>query len=178
MKKILLLLVLLNVSSCASIVSDNEYLVDIESFPSDTQFMIKDENQNIVSSGRTPNKAMLEASDGFFSKAHYTVEFANNGQKVEKKINPELDNWYWGNILFGGPIGLLIVDPITGSMYELPEKVITDVTSIHKNQSTMSANQSQSMPINQNINLTVNVNGENGAKTEAKKTVTKTSQAQ
>jgi len=34
---------------------------------------------------------------------------------------PSISGWYWGNILFGGLIGMLIVDPITGAMYKLPK---------------------------------------------------------
>jgi hypothetical protein len=30
-----------------------------------------------------------------------------------------VDGWYFGNLLFGGLIGLLIVDPATGAMYKL-----------------------------------------------------------
>lgn len=30
-----------------------------------------------------------------------------------------MDGWYFGNILFGGLIGFLIVDPATGAMYTL-----------------------------------------------------------
>ena len=34
-----------------------------------------------------------------------------------------MDGWYIGNILFGGLIGMLIVDPATGAMYNLPDRV-------------------------------------------------------
>lgn len=32
-----------------------------------------------------------------------------------------MDGWYVGNIIFGGLIGLLLVDPITGAMWKLPD---------------------------------------------------------
>ncbi|KGQ53534.1 hypothetical protein IO44_11000, partial [Gallibacterium anatis str. Avicor] len=38
-------------------------------------------------------------------------------------VTPKIDGWYIGNILFGGIVGLLIVDPITGAMYKLPPEV-------------------------------------------------------
>lgn len=46
----------------------------------------------------------------------------------EKIISVEckLNGWYMGNIVFGGLIGLLIVDPATGAMYKL------DVDYIHE----------------------------------------------
>lgn len=35
-----------------------------------------------------------------------------------------LSGWYLGNVVFGGLIGLLIVDPLTGAMYNLtPDKI-------------------------------------------------------
>jgi hypothetical protein len=38
-----------------------------------------------------------------------------------KKINVEcsINGWYFGNIVFGGLIGFLIVDPVTGAMFKL-----------------------------------------------------------
>ena len=34
-----------------------------------------------------------------------------------------MDGWYAGNILIGGLLGLLIIDPATGSMWKLDESV-------------------------------------------------------
>lgn len=34
-----------------------------------------------------------------------------------------VNGWYIGNILFGGVIGLLAVDPATGAMYSFPDSV-------------------------------------------------------
>jgi hypothetical protein len=45
-----------------------------------------------------------------------------------------VSGWYFGNLLFGGVIGMLIVDPLTGAMYNLtPEKI----------EQSMSASQAQ-----------------------------------
>jgi hypothetical protein len=42
----------------------------------------------------------------------------------EVKLESSLSGWYLGNIVFGGLIGMLIVDPMTGAMYNLtPEKI-------------------------------------------------------
>ena len=38
-------------------------------------------------------------------------------------ISAELDGWYIGNIVFGGLIGMLIVDPATGAMWRLDDSV-------------------------------------------------------
>jgi hypothetical protein len=34
-------------------------------------------------------------------------------------IQNSIDGWYWANFLIGGVIGLLIVDPATGAMFEI-----------------------------------------------------------
>lgn len=40
-----------------------------------------------------------------------------------------LSGWYFGNLVFGGLIGMLIVDPLTGAMYNLkPEKIEQPLT--------------------------------------------------
>jgi len=43
---------------------------------------------------------------------------------AEVRLDSSLSRWYFGNIVFGGLIGMLIVDPLTGAMYNLtPEKI-------------------------------------------------------
>ena len=34
------------------------------------------------------------------------------------EITPDFNGWYIGNILFGGLIGMIIVDPATGDMWD------------------------------------------------------------
>ncbi len=43
------------------------------------------------------------------------------------KIKAGVDGWYIGNIIFGGLIGWLIVGPLTGAMYALPESVTVEM---------------------------------------------------
>tara|TARA_R110000850_G_scaffold77777_13_gene168196 strand:- start:2378 stop:2695 length:318 start_codon:yes stop_codon:yes gene_type:complete len=63
----------------------------------------------------------LKAGDGFFSGANYTIVFKKEGYGDQTNtLSPNIDGWYVANILFGGLIGLLIVDPATGAMYKLP----------------------------------------------------------
>lgn len=124
MKKILLAAVLSSslLSGCASIVSDSTYPVAINSSPSNAYFVVKNKKGIEINSGTTPTTLVLESGAGFFSAASYTIVMKKEGyteQVVE--IKATLDGWYIGNILFGGIIGLLIVDPATGAMWKLPE---------------------------------------------------------
>ncbi|WP_444923758.1 hypothetical protein ACJJH9_19625 [Microbulbifer sp. DLAB2-AF] len=109
-------------TGCASIVSDSSYPVTINSSPNGANFTIINEAGLDVHSGVTPDTITLPASDGFFSSASYTVKYQMAGYSEQSfLIKAGMDGWYVGNIVFGGLIGWLIVDPATGAMWKLPE---------------------------------------------------------
>lgn len=125
--KSLLLCVVLFASSCASIVSKSSYPIAINSNPSEANITITDKRGVQVFQGNTPANIKLNAGNGFFSKARYSVKFEKEG--YESKTVPvyfKLDGWYFGNILFGGLIGILIVDPATGAMYKLDTEFLNE----------------------------------------------------
>lgn len=112
-------------SGCASIVSKSRYPVRITSVPDKTSFTITNRDGVEVASGVTPNTVVLKSGSGFFKKAIYAIKFKKEGYE-DKMITLESDinGWYFGNIVFGGFIGLLIVDPATGAMYKIGEKEV------------------------------------------------------
>lgn len=115
-------------SGCASIVSDRVYPVTVSSSPDGAQFTIRNEDGVVVAKGTTPDTVSLKAGAGFFDGETYTITFKKrNHEPASATLDSELDWWYWGNILFGGAIGMLIVDPATGAMWELPESVSADL---------------------------------------------------
>ena len=121
MLKALVITPLLIAAGCASIVSDSDYPVQVSSVPWKTEFEIYDQNNILVHSGYTPSTVKLKAGDGYFDGQRYTIKFRKTGyQDQTTQINTSLDGWYWGNILLGGLIGMLLVDPLTGAMYKLP----------------------------------------------------------
>ncbi|HEY8568160.1 hypothetical protein [Microbulbifer sp.] len=110
------------ISGCASILSDSNYPVVINSNPSGANFVVVNEAGYDVHSGVTPSTVTLSASDGYFSSASYVVKFQMAGfQEQSFQLRAGMDGWYIGNILLGGIIGMLIVDPATGAMWKLPE---------------------------------------------------------
>lgn len=130
MKILLILLgILFFCSSCASIVSKSTYPVHIDSDPSGVKFEVRDEYGAIISRGKTPWVVTLDASEGYFSCANYSLFFYDEDGKMAttRPLNAKLDMWYIGNFLFGGLIGLLIVDPATGAMWKLPPRVFTHI---------------------------------------------------
>ena len=71
----------------------------------------------------------LKSGAGYFDGEKYSVKYSkegyNDGLSV---IDSSLSGWYIGNLLFGGIVGLLIVDPATGAMWKLPENTSTSLT--------------------------------------------------
>jgi len=109
-------------TGCATIVGDKEQSITINSSPSNANVLITDERSMEVHSGSTPTTVQLRKSDGsYFGGKTYTVEISKDGYESRTMmINASPNGWYiGGNIIFGGLIGWLIVDPLTGAMYNL-----------------------------------------------------------
>jgi hypothetical protein len=111
--------VLFVMTGCASIVSKSNWPVSFKSNPPGAEVVVTDNMGNEVDRGTTPVIFTLKSSDGFFSGATYYAEFKLNDYQVSKKgIHADVNGWYFGNIFFGGFIGL-VVDPLTGAMWKL-----------------------------------------------------------
>lgn len=118
---------ILLLTGCASIVSKSSWPITINSSPSEAKISIKDKKGIEIYTGSTPATLKLKSGAGFFSKARYQVTFEKAG--YEKKVVPvefKLNGWYWGNIIFGGPLGLLIIDPATGAMFKLETEFLNE----------------------------------------------------
>ena len=115
---------LVAVCGCASIVSKTNYPVAIDSAPSGVSFFVTDASGGRVHSGTTPATVTLNTKGGYFKSQAYTIHLERPGMPVQKHaIRTGVDGWYWGNLLLGGLIGMLIVDPLTGAMYRMPPTV-------------------------------------------------------
>ena len=117
-------------SSCASIVSKSTYPLSINSSPSNAKVSITDKKGKEVYLGNTPANVKLKAGAGFFSKAEYQVKFSSPG--YDDKIVPitfKLDGWYFGNLLLGGVLGMLIIDPATGAMWKIETEFLNETLS-------------------------------------------------
>jgi len=122
------MLLALGAASCATIVSDSTYPVTIRSTPDRADFVIHDEDGAEVHRGVTPATVDLKAGSSYFDREEYdvTVSAAGMGPKT-RHLRADLDPWFFGNILFGGLIGILIVDPLTGAMYELDDELTVNL---------------------------------------------------
>jgi hypothetical protein len=116
--------------SCASIVSKSNWPLVVNSNPSGAAIIVSNRGGVDVFKGTTPATMTLRSSAGFFKKESYKIKFQLSG--FDTKMIPvecTINGWYFGNILIGGLIGMLIIDPATGAMYKLDAATITEAMS-------------------------------------------------
>ncbi|MCX7973828.1 MAG: hypothetical protein N3B16_04935 [Candidatus Aminicenantes bacterium] len=116
-----LMLLVVVLFGCATIVSKSEYAVTISSKPDGADITVLNRAKETVFQGKTPTTVVLKAGAGFFKGEIYTVIFKKEGYRSHSaQIERGVDGWYFaGNLIFGGLIGWLIVDPATGAMWTL-----------------------------------------------------------
>lgn len=117
-------------AGCATIMGNSAHeTLNVRSAPDQATIVILDESGTKIFEGKTPTSLPLEKKKGYFSGKKYSVNikkegFAEQNITVDTKVN----GWYVaGNLVFGGVIGWLIVDPATGAMWKLDTNEI-DVT--------------------------------------------------
>ncbi len=108
--------------SCATIIGEKSQQYAIHSEPEEAIITITDERGIVVEEGKSPINVTLKKSDGsYFGGKTYNVEVSHNGYQPFSfpLITSPNASYILGNIVFGGLIGWLIVDPATGAMYDL-----------------------------------------------------------
>ncbi len=110
-------------SGCASIVSHSRWPVAISSSPVGASVTITNRKGESVYTGTTPAAVMLKSGSSFFKRAKYKLEFTLPGYGTKTStLEADVNGWYFGNLVFGGAIGMLIVDPASGAMYRIAQK--------------------------------------------------------
>jgi hypothetical protein len=112
-------------SGCATIVHGGPRPISVASTPPGAKVTIYDRNNTLVETNTTPFVAQLPTKYSYFKGQEYRLVFELAAHApAEVKLEASLSGWYFGNIVFGGVVGMLIVDPITGAMYNLsPQKI-------------------------------------------------------
>ncbi len=123
-KKSLVLLVLLGIvgqglSGCASIIDGTSQKVSFSSNPSSAEVTVD---------GRAVGKTPM--TEDLSKKDTHTVRISLSGyHSYEVTLIKKVNSWVWGNLVFGGLIGLG-VDALTGGLYELtPSQINADLKS-------------------------------------------------
>jgi hypothetical protein len=125
MKKILTAAaVVLCLSGCASIFKGSTQPVTFRSEPDSAAISVTNRAGEAIHTGTTPTTITLRRGAGYFKSEIYKVVMKKEGfADKELTITSTISGWYIGNLLFGGVIGILIVDPATGGMYVFPDSV-------------------------------------------------------
>lgn len=121
---------LMLMSGCSSIMCGATKDVKIQSNPEGAQFSVISKKGEVVAKGNTPTVLSLKRGRGYFAASDYTIEMTHpNYTKVTQPIQQGVEiGWYGvGNALFGGLVGWLILDPLTGGMWSIKD-VYIDMT--------------------------------------------------
>lgn len=113
-------------SGCASIISEPTQNVTITSDPAEAEVTITNKAGVVIHKGVTPQVIELKKSRGYFKGETYKLLVSKKGYvPQETTIDSYPNGWYiGGNLIFGGLIGWIVVDPLTGSMFTLtPDEV-------------------------------------------------------
>jgi len=103
----------LSVSGCASIIHGTQQDVGISSTPTGAAVTIDDTERGV-----TPVVTKLKRKENHTARIQMAAY-----QPFETTLMHSVSGWVWGNIVFGGLIGLA-VDAVSGGLYKLtPEQV-------------------------------------------------------
>ena len=137
MKKIFLILTVgvfaILLSACATVMRDSNQFVPIKSNVEKVDIKIIDKAGYTVFEGQTPTILSLDASSksGYFNPEKYTVIASKDGFQTQTTvIDWHVSGWYWGNVIIGGLLGFLIIDPLTGDMFYLDKEVNLNMSPI------------------------------------------------
>jgi hypothetical protein len=105
---------------CASIVHAGNRNVTISSDPPGAKASVSRTGGEVVSVQTTPCTVSLDPKGGYFKGQSYTLTLDLAGYRsTTVELRASLSGWYFGNILLGGLIGMVVVDPLTGSMWNI-----------------------------------------------------------
>ena len=110
-------------SGCATILSGSNWPVSVKTNPEGAKVVIKNRKGIEIYNATTPAVVKLKSGSGYFGKESYAITFSMDGYEP-RTVNLEckINGWYFGNILIGGALGMLVIDPLTGAMYRLDSK--------------------------------------------------------
>jgi hypothetical protein len=113
---------------CASIVHGGNREISIATQPPGATASVRKSGgdiMDVVAVQKTPCTISLDPKKSYFAGQSYTLRLEMPGYKAtEVELTAKMSGWYWGNLIFGGLIGMLAVDPATGAMWNIaPEKV-------------------------------------------------------
>lgn len=119
MKNLIAIAALLALTGCSTVMTDRIYDVSISSTPPGAEYVITDQWGSTVSRGTTPAVERLDAATGYFDGQTYTVDYGGGQARVT--VDSYVTGWYWLGLVLSAVSGL-IVDPLSGDMFALPDR--------------------------------------------------------
>jgi uncharacterized protein YceK len=115
---------LISFAGCASVMSGRHAKEQFNCNAPNAHVVVKDKRGETVATAETPAVVELKRGDGFLRPAHYTATIEAPGyEPSEVAIQPRVNPWILGNIIFGGIPGA-VIDPATGAMWNLTPKEV------------------------------------------------------
>lgn len=116
-------------SSCATLTRGKPVPLAITSNPTGAKVVVSNPAGKVLHEGQTPTSVILPASAGPYKAASYNLAFSKKGYAPKTMVlKAGVNPWYAGNIPApGGSVGLLIIDPLTGAMWKLDDKICGDL---------------------------------------------------
>jgi uncharacterized protein YceK len=117
----------IQMTGCATVLSEKRYPVTIANSQTPTFFSVHDRKNQVIHQGVTPQQVTLDAKSYPFWPAKYSVVFAGQNSSSEShELKAGLDPWVAGNLIVGGGLGA-VIDGATGAMFKLPKTVTGNV---------------------------------------------------
>ena len=120
-------LCLATIFGCATVMKGGDQKIYFQSDPSGAKVSVYDVDNRLVADGKTPITLPLAKGASYFQPAKYRVVFEATGRaNKEVWLSGSMESgWYIvGNFFIGGLIGWLIVDPLTGAMWNLKPSTV------------------------------------------------------
>jgi hypothetical protein len=118
---------LFGILSCAAIIHGKNQDVFISSQPVGAKILVDERDYGVTP--KTLGLPRVGRMDGEPSaKKEYKVKIVLDGfEPYEVVLQRKVDGWFFGNLLIGGLIGI-VVDAVTGSMYKLnPNHIMAQI---------------------------------------------------
>lgn len=143
----------LALSGCATIFNGGgTQPVTFRSIPDSASISVTNRAGINVHTGTTPVTLTLNRGAGYFKPENYAVRIEKAGyQPRELSIDVTLSGWYIANILIGGAIGMLVVDPLTGAMYSLTPEAVDAALDAEHLKSSLGADGSLTIVLAQDV---------------------------
>ncbi|VGQ13060.1 hypothetical protein SB5439_05135 [Klebsiella variicola] len=123
----------ISMTGCASVVNSTSQSLTVDSNPQGLPFVISDSKGIAVTSGVTPTSVTLPRGKGAL---HVEVKDKKGNVAGRGDFKESVSGWYFGNILLGGIVGL-VVDAADDAMWKYSPEAIKIGTTINPHAETV-----------------------------------------